>query len=327
MPTQHRSRGKALCAPLIVAIASALLMGATPSADAAAPKTSRANVTLTQRAINTADISMSHASLRFDRSKTQARSAVQKYRQAASILTLTEVHNRRSVYAQDGWGAVVAADSAVTWDQSIWRNVGSRTQYYHGFSGGKSLTPGVPMVALEHRFTRARVLVASVHTPATVEAIFSSAHPRVQTYKYVIKAMKADTEAAAKAFKAEAIAVGGDWNLNIHRDWVRAYMKSSLPGWTTQWDKSRPNAGTHAGGRLIDAVIGKGVTFRAGKVLPSHPSSDHRAITAPFRMNVTRSETQRILKRQAVHARTSAAQAKCQSQKSAPARKLCLAKV
>lgn len=230
---------------------------------------------------------MVHASLRFDRSVNTARSVVRKYRESASIVTLTEIAGRPSVYKQDNWSQVIGNDSAVTWDQRVWKSVGTNTQVYEGVWRGRRDRLGVPMVTLENRVTKIRLLVAAVHTPAGVEGSWSRPSGAVDTHKFITNKVADTAEAFAKKTKADALAVGADWNLNYHRDWVRSYLNNTFNGWKYQWSLNRPNSGTHRGGRLIDGVVARGVKFNKSYILPETAASDHRATSTTFTITKT----------------------------------------
>ena len=70
-----------------------------------------------------------------------------------------------------------------------------------------------------------------------------------------------------------------DWNLNLHRVWVRAYLRATFPAFRAP--QKRPAGGTH-GARLIDFPIGLRIVGLTMRVLREESdvldASDHLPI-------------------------------------------------
>ena len=84
--------------------------------------------------------------------------------------------------------------------------------------------------------------------------------------------------------RADGRIISADWNLNVRRRWVRAYLRSLFPGTKPGWDfKSLPERGTIGGhGRLIDGPRSDLPIAEHSVILKPMPGFKHRAVRTVY---------------------------------------------
>lgn len=230
-----------------------------------------------------------HASQRFDRAASLTRAAVARYRSlGASVLTLTETDGGRwEVLEGKNWAQHHAGDTAVTWHTGAWRwlykgRVEWRGSYINA-QGVEWKAWAATVVVLQHRVTDKVLVVAAVHTPATVEAgnRWTTNHKRLAAYRELMRDVRDRCNELANEFMADGLVIGVDGNASLRKPFIRKWLTASMPRWRHGWEKRRPFRGTHAGRRVIDWVLVKrGKHAKRPTVLKRHASSDHNAVRA-----------------------------------------------
>lgn len=230
-----------------------------------------------------------HASQRFDRAHTLTRDAVARYRGlGASVMTLTETDGGRwKVLETPTWDQHHVGDTAVTWDAGVWKwRHRSQVQWRGAYVNAQGKTWrywGATIVVLQHQATGKLLVVAAVHTPATVEAggRWTANHARLGAYRDLLRAVRDRCNQLAREYDADGLAIGLDGNASLRMAYVREWLASFAPRWRHGWEKRRPVRGTHAGRRVIDWVLVKRARH-VGRptVLKRHASSDHNAVRA-----------------------------------------------
>lgn len=201
-----------------------------------------------------------HLSGRWDRS---AHALHQQLRRAAkrgaTLLTLTEVADgkRPGVVHLEGWTAchdvdgkggkmfdrgecaILARDD--TWKVLRWRS------YVIGPDRGPGNRVIIVMALLEHLGTGKTLLVSTAHLMSAVEADWRGR--RAGFYRQDLDRWRFIHASWVRMFKPDAEATVADWNLDLHRAWVRDALDGA-------WDRLNaprqlPRGGTH-GARLID---------------------------------------------------------------------------
>lgn len=142
---------------------------------------------------------------------------------------------------------------------------------------GPDLGPGLPVVCtiaiLKHRITGVTALVSVSHLPSAVESIWSvKGAKRIIAYRRMVVRYRKVVSAWRKEFKPDFEAVSADWNLDVLKAWVRAYLKSAFPKHKLVYSRK---GGTH-GPRQIDAFLLRKVKGNSS-IMQAHRSSDHRA--------------------------------------------------
>jgi len=227
-----------------------------------------------------------HTSSRYDRSAQSLEAALDNYMKDADLITLTEVASptRSDKIKEKGWGGIWANhgggdDSAIAWRQSEFELVyADSTPLTNGRLAGSRTNIYAARAVLEH-VSGARLVVSSVHLPASVEGRggFKKAQ-RYAVWKVCQVALRLKTNALARRFNADAVMIVADWNINIKMSWVQAWFKTNFPTYRLTWQKPFPSRGTH-GRRIIDLTLIGGAlkTVKKPWLLKKDSSSDHVA--------------------------------------------------
>lgn len=175
-------------------------------------------------------------------------------------------------------GARPLGECAVVADKTVWSMYS-----WEPYEIGPDLGPGsieVAVVAvLDHVESGIRLLTTEAHLPATVEGVWSKKTPRVLAYRKCIVEWKKVIKAAESKHHPDAVIITADWNLDLHKAWVRAWVKVTFPGYSLV--KEIPKRGSHGAalnGRLIDWCLTKNVKDATLDVLDGDGSSDHKRV-------------------------------------------------
>lgn len=151
--------------------------------------------------------------------------------------------------------------------------------HYEAAILGPDLGPGGREIAgilvLEHTVTGVRLLASKAHLPATVEADFFHT-ARGRAHQACVQVWRARVKVLAARFDVDAQIVFADWNLNLHKPWVRAWIADAWPELDLPPAALIPDGGTHADDRLIDWFLYTGLVVESWKILRATAASDHR---------------------------------------------------
>lgn len=182
---------------------------------------------------------------------------------------------------QDREDGPVVAEVALMLRNTVWQYLGHEVAIL-----GPDLGPGAEVIALivavEHRVTGARGLFVEKHLPAEVEAGWRAKGARVRLWISSERKLRGRVKAWRKRVRPNFVHIVGDWNLSLFLLWVRTMIRATWPGYSIP--RKLPNEGTHAGRRLIDWPLVRGVVGLVMTVLPAHPHSDHRGIRVRSRV-------------------------------------------
>lgn len=235
-----------------------------------------------------------HSSGRWDRPERLLREDVEEWIKdwAPDVITATEAGDFDRGDALDapgyvrcqvtGGGRPGADECAVALSRETMRLVHfeaavvTRERYRQGT--GKLRAPLNALVVVgEHIETGVRICLGVIHLPSSVQDGDEWARgPRVAAYRSAVRGLKKLVHRIAKRYKALPW-ITADWNLDLGRLWVRAYLHGIWPGKHFTWSKKDAGGeGTH-GPRLIDfSVLSRRLRVTFAKVLASVRSSDHR---------------------------------------------------
>lgn len=144
---------------------------------------------------------------------------------------------------------------------------------------GPDLGPGdivmMTVSVLRNRKTGKIIIVSDAHLPASVEGNWDG--ERAKAYRKCVQRYRRVINAYIQRYQPHAVIVWADWNLNLHRDWVREYFEEAWPELHIPYYAIPRHVGTHAGKRFIDFPLIVG--FSRGTVLitvlPNDKASDH----------------------------------------------------
>lgn len=222
---------------------------------------------------------------RYDRSPRLLLRQVRASAEVRDVITLTEVagwRRRRVLRKVPGFTVLQDTKHGDMAEVAVLvRDSAYRVKHWAAHVIGPDLGPGGRVIALvavlEHIETGKIVIVGEAHTPATVEGQWTSA--RAAAYRRAVQAYRAIVEHLRVAWGADVVVVLADWNLNLHRDGVRAYLKEAWPELNAPAKADTPPGGTHAGGRLIDFPLVTGAQIDTFRIHAADPASDHRGIS------------------------------------------------
>lgn len=145
----------------------------------------------------------------------------------------------------------------------------------------------IKVLIREYR-TGCRIWVTATHAPAHVEG--RGGLLRGWASKVYRSVMLGWTE-LTYGRRADGRIISADWNLNLRRRWVRAYLRSLFPGTRPGWDhKNLPDRGTiGAHGRLIDGPRSDLPIVEHSVVLKPMPGFKHRAVRTVYLLEGERS--------------------------------------
>jgi len=219
------------------------------------------------------DLRHVHSSGRYDRSTVALADQAARFVGRAGVVTWTEVAGRARAVRQAMPGYRTfrppESDTAITWRRARWRPVAR---------WGTDLAPGTAGASwalLRDRRHPVRVLVTVAHLPAHVEYGDTwRANGRVGTWRQAVATWHAQLTDARRRYRPALVLVCADWNIDVRRAAWRAVLAATFPRLRLTWTEPYPAAGTHRGGRLIDASL----TTAPGRarLMPDDESSDHR---------------------------------------------------
>lgn len=212
-----------------------------------------------------------------------------------TIILLTEVANdARARAALRGartsghrWHMVRDADAdmgevAILVRLDVWEVLRERVKVL-----GPDLGPGGRVIGafalLRNRYTGHTLVVSTAHLPASVEGDWTTGH-RAAEHRKAVDVWRRTHRAWRRAFKPDAELAWADWNLNLHRDWVADWIDEAWPALDLPSEAVIPSGGTHAGGRLIDWFVCRGLRVRSWRILRWPWASDHHGNRAALRI-------------------------------------------
>lgn len=238
-------------------------------------------------------VRIAEISSRFDRSPASLLADVEAAAEWADIILLTEVTRfgrRKTLHdfaKREGWTRHQDIDSgdasevAILTRDSKWQAHGFKAQVL-----GPDLGPGGRIIGgiacLVHK-NGTRFVVSVSHLPASVEGAWGST--RARAYRAAVRQLRDAHAAARRQLNPHAEAAFGDWNLNLHKTWVREWIAKAWPTLTVPRASVIPKGGTHAGGRLIDWFVRRNLYITAWRVMPASEGSDHRSIRVAGHIN------------------------------------------
>lgn len=230
-----------------------------------------------------AELHVDHMSSRFDRTPLSLFNAIRdSIKAGAEILTFTEVANDRRAAQLRAFGWKVLRDDrgdlgevAIAFNPQVWAVEKHRT-YVLGPDSGPGGREVAIVALLRHVATKRTLLISTSHMPSAVEGRWGALTRRVRVYQSSLQNWRRIIRHWYRTEVPDGILITADWNLNLHRAWVRAYFRAAWPG--VRIPVAWPKQGTHAGGRLIDFPLGRRIRTLVFAVLPADPSSDHRRI-------------------------------------------------
>lgn len=205
--------------------------------------------------------------------------------EAADIVTWTEVGSRAAVLRRRaGWDTFARpgrTDVAVSWQAAEFRPLAGwvrrlTVRRYYTRAGDPAPLQRGAFVVLE-RTDGLRVLAAVAHMPAHVQLgdMFRLGVPyRVRVWRSAVAGFARQVDAARRRWSADLVIVAADWNVDMRRPVWRHYVLERFTGLRLTWRPPLPRAGTHRGGRLIDATLTDGAG--RARLLARTPASDHR---------------------------------------------------
>ncbi|HEY0965078.1 MAG TPA: hypothetical protein VGE13_01215, partial [Candidatus Saccharimonadales bacterium] len=238
-----------------------------------------------------------HSSGRFDRSVSQWRKDLQKFKQkyTPSVITLTETASNRSrVISWKGWSHT-NGETSVAWDTAVWKKTNSEIQELAPNTPSR-LPSKVSIVILQDRTTKTKWLWAVTHVPASVDGgngVFrvhddknsdEFIRSQVTKWKAVMRHLPTIIAASLKKYniKRQNSIITADWNVNVAQSGWRQKMKTYFPNY--KLSNPRGSAPTH-GDRTIDAsLVANEVTASNWRGLGVIPSSDHNPFVVEYKI-------------------------------------------
>lgn len=239
----------------------------------------------TRRAALRVDLRAAHLSGRFDRDPDDLRDELERVERWADIITLTEVdRNARGdvlerFAREHGFqllrrGNGTKGESAILVHTSVWRVRRWAAVMLAGDLDGMRGGQVAVLALLEHVETRATLLVSTTHTSSGVEGDWARGRratehrTAVQTWRRVVREWR-------RKHRPDAELIVADWNLDAHKPWVRAWIRSAWPGLLLP--RQLPKQGSH-GGRLIDWCLTRRIRRVQLIVMRLTDASDHRGV-------------------------------------------------
>lgn len=226
-----------------------------------------------------------HSSSRFDRPTTALAAQAVRVTRHAGIVTWTEVAGRawairRAVPTFRTWRPP-ESDTAITWRRRVWR---SAARWGTHLAPG---TAGASWAVLDGKKRAVRALVTVAHLPAHVEYGNAwRANARVDTWRQAVATWARQVARARARYHPGLVLVAADWNIDARRPAWRSVLGRAFPRLRLTWTGRLPAAGTHRGGRLIDATM----TTAPGRarLMADDRSSDHRPYRERLRVYAPR---------------------------------------
>lgn len=234
-------------------------------------------------------VKIAEISSKWDRPSATLRADIAGAAEWADIILLTEVYDRRKALAGmqfPGFSLLQnarddRAEVAVLVRTSRWT-----VKTFEAKVIGPDPGPGNRVIAaiacLVHK-DGTRFMVSISHLPSGVEFDWSGS--RARAYRAAVTEFRRLHYRTRQSFKPHGEAAFADWNLDLHKPWVRAWIKSAWPGLTVVREGVIPKGGTH-GPRLIDWFIRRGYFYIATwRIMPATAGSDHRSIRVAGHIN------------------------------------------
>lgn len=240
-----------------------------------------------------------HASGRFNQSPAEFAVELKAYRAMASVITLTEVdkNTRATLLDENGWDGVWGDkgprdDCGVSWDKTVWEKVWAGTvtvspKRYKNDRGWLADTTEAAYAVLKHKVSGDVVVFGSLHTPHGMQDELRKGQIKSDVgiaYVSIVNGYRRHARRLEKQYKATAVALSGDWNLNLRSAWVRVWLNrySRVLGLKVNWTGNLPRAGTH-NKEIIDATLYKGLRLAAfPNILRKYKGNDHVAYKNVF---------------------------------------------
>lgn len=225
---------------------------------------------------------LDHLAGRFDREPITLDAQVSQSTKHVDLIALTEVsgHQRAKVLDRPGWTVLRGPDGDLGEVAILARDAEWRVLAWKVVVLGPDLGPGGQVVGIiavfENVHTGDTELVGEAHLPATVEGGFLARTRRAAAHQAAVQKWRREVRRWRRRYKPDGEVITADWNLNLHRAFVRAWITVAWPA--MHLPKRIPAAATHRGGRLIDWPIAHRIPDLAFRVLAQSPASDHRGI-------------------------------------------------
>lgn len=227
-----------------------------------------------------------HLSGRWDRPPRSLRRQLRRAaKRGATLLTLTEVadRGRPDAVRLPGWTTCQDVDGpggsrfdlgecAIMVDDDAWRVLRWRT-YVIGPDRGPGNRVIMVMALLASRETGRTLLVSTSHLMSGVEGNWRG--QRAAFFRQDVDRWRRINLTWRRAFKPDAEATVADWNLDLHRAWVEAYLEDAWDGLDAPL--RLPKGGTH-GRRLIDFPRTRRLGTVNLRIRSSLGASDHREL-------------------------------------------------
>lgn len=232
-----------------------------------------------------------HLSGRFTASGQEEEGALDEMMDGSHLVTTTEVDAlvRSKHLHEPGWWSVYG-DKGPRDDCGIAGKI-SRLKLLHGETvvlsdrtyqterGTQSSKTVGAFAAVQDRVTGEIGIVAAVHTPHGMQDELRTGNIRsdvAKAYRDIIKGLRKTANKWARKWKATWVNITGDWNVNVKRPWVQAYLKAQFPRYTLNWKNRMPAGGTW-GKMIFDASMLRGIKVGWGpRLLPRFKGFDHR---------------------------------------------------
>jgi len=100
-----------------------------------------------------------------------------------------------------------------------------------------------------------------------------------RAYRDILRGARRLANRLARKWKAGWTQIVGDWNLNIKRLWVQAYLRLQFPNYRVNFTKPYPVRGTFSV-QIIDRAMLRGIKVRKGPTInPAYEGFDHRGFS------------------------------------------------
>lgn len=144
--------------------------------------------------------------------------------------------------------------------------------------GMSDTTEGAYAVLRDKHNSRVGVVVV-VHMPHGMQddlrtGAFGSDVARA--YRDILKGARRLANGLARDHHADWTMIVGDWNLNIKRLWVQAYLKMQFPSYRVNFSKPYPLKGTFGPGIIDLALLRDIEEATQPRILARHKGFDHR---------------------------------------------------
>jgi hypothetical protein len=229
-----------------------------------------------------------HLSGKFDRAPELLRVQVHEATEAADVITLTEVDHaaRGAVLAIAGWTITRGDDgprgeTAILTRNDVWRVLAWEViELADNVPAARSRIV-VPIALLEHVSSASTLLLTAGHLPASVEGDWRARTARVVSHMACVLRWRRTVRAWQDDHHPDALLAVADWNLNLLRVWVRAWVRTAWPSMRPPSRKGTPDEGD-LGPRLISWAVGHRIRGLVLQVLDENPASDHRGVRLDY---------------------------------------------